>query len=80
MAVEYELAQLLDGPLAGDVVRAPIQWHLPAPFIGVPEPVLDEEAETLDWWTATYRFPAQDIPPQRGRLWLYQYVRTIPPS
>ena len=80
MALEYVLVQLQDGPLAGDVVRAPVQWQLPAPFIGVPEPVLDEAAETLDWWTATYRFPAQDVPPRRGRLWQYRYVRSIAPS
>ncbi len=77
MAPEYALVHLQDGPLAGDIVRAPIQWHLPAPFIGVPEPVLDEAAETLAWRTATYRFPAQEIPPRRGRLWQYQYVSSI---
>ncbi len=80
MAPEFELARLEDGPLAGAVVRAPLQWRLPAPFIGVPEPVLDEAAETLDWWTATYAFPAQDVPPQHGQLWRYRYVRTIPPA
>ena len=42
--------------------------------------VLDEAAETLDWGTATYAFPAQDVPPQQGQLWRYRYVRTIPPA
>jgi hypothetical protein len=74
------LARLQDGPLAGAVVRALVQWRLPAPFIGVPEPVLDEADETFAWWTATYAFPPQEIPPRPGRLWRYRYVSSIPPS
>ncbi len=81
MAQDYQRAQLDGGPLAGDVILAPLRprYGLPEWRIGVPVPRLDEAAETLSWDTAVYLLPsAQPFPPPRDRMWHYSYVSTVP--
>jgi hypothetical protein len=77
----YEDAQLHGGPLDGEIVQAPVRERRrePARVIGLPVPVLDEQAETFSWNTANYlTSPRQNARRREGEPWHYSYTRTLP--
>jgi hypothetical protein len=79
MAPRYALARLRGGPLDGDVVKTPVDHsRMPAAVIGLPVPVLDEQAEMFWWDTANFFSTPLPTRWHPGDAWPYSYARTLP--